>query len=395
MKQIFIIFKKELRGTLRDRRTVLAMMVFPLLLIPSILSVSMTFQASQSDKAMNKELRIGIVGNGNGKEFTRALGYSTGIIVVENMEEKALKNLVKSDSLDAGIIIATTFDKSIAENRTGTIEYYFNSTDAPQIKERIESSIELFENGVLTDRLDSLKISDAVINPIQIIEKDVYTSKESMGKMIGGFLPYLFVLFCMMGAMYPTIDLFTGEKERGTLETILTVPASRLQILLGKMGVVVTTGVISGIMAILGLYAALQFNPDAPEFFINIINSILKPGAIALIVAMLIPLTIFFGGAMIPVAIYAKSFKEAQSMIQPGLIVVILPLAIGMMPGMELHFGTALIPILNVALASKEIIAGTINYSLLALVFTSLITFAVIGVWLSIQQFGKESNILR
>lgn len=395
MKQIFIIFKKELRGTLRDRRTVLAMMVFPLLLIPSILSVSMTFQASQSDKAMNKELRIGIVGNGNGKEFTRALGYSTGIIVVENMEEKALKNLVKSDSLDAGIIIATTFDKSIAENRTGTIEYYFNSTDAPQIKERIESSIELFENGVLTDRLDSLKISDAVINPIQIIEKDVYTSKESMGKMIGGFLPYLFVLFCMMGAMYPTIDLFTGEKERGTLETILTVPASRLQILLGKMGVVVTTGVISGIMAILGLYAALQFNPDAPEFFINIINSILKPGAIALIVAMLIPLTIFFGGAMIPVAIYAKSFKEAQSMIQPGLIVVILPLVIGMMPGMELHFGTALIPILNVALASKEIIAGTINYSLLALVFTSLITFAVIGVWLSIQQFGKESNILR
>lgn len=395
MKQILIIFKKEFKDILRDRRTLLAMMVFPLLLVPSLLTVSTSLQANQKEKAMNKDLNVGVIDNGNGKDFTNALRFATGVKIVEGLAEKDLKSLVKGDSLDAAIVISPSFDQTIEAGRSGVIEYYFNSTDAPEIKQRIETSLDFYKNGVLTDRLDSLGLQKSIIEPIQVIEKDVYTQKESLGKLVGGFMPYIFVLFCLMGAMYPTIDLFTGEKERGTIETILVSPASRLQILLGKMGVVVVTGVVSGLMAIVGMYLALQFNPDAPEFFVNMINSVLKPTSVALILAMLIPLTTFFGGAMIPLAIYAKTFKEAQSMIQPALIIVILPLVIGMMPGIDLNFGTALIPILNVALASKEIIAGTIDYGLLAVVFVSLIAIASLGVAISIRQFGQESNILR
>ncbi len=395
MKNIFTIFKKELTDVLRDKRTLLAMMVFPLLLVPGILSITSSFQASQSDKAMNKELKIGVIANGNGADFVKSLRFGRDIKIVEGVPETELNELVKGDSLDAGIVISTTFDQTIRAGKSGTVEYYFSSTDAPEIKKRIEGSINFYKNGVLTDRLDSLGFDKSLIEPINVIEKNVYTPEESIGKLVGGFLPYIFVLFCLMGAMYPTIDLFTGEKERGTIETILTVPANRLEILLGKMGVVIVTGVTSGLMAIIGMYLALRLNPDAPKVIINVINNVLKPSTIALIVAMLIPLTTFFGGIMIPVAIFAKTFKEAQSMIQPGVIIVILPLVIGMMPGVELNYGTALIPILNVALASKEIIAGTIDYSMLIVVFVSLISLAAIGIVLSIKQFGKESNILR
>jgi sodium transport system permease protein len=395
MNYILIIFLKELKEVIRDKRTLMAMLVFPLLLVPSILSVSMTFQASQSEEAMTKELKIGFIDNGNGEEFKRVIGYSTDIKLIEGVAEKDLKALVKSDSLDAALVLATTFDAAIRENRTAKIAYYYNSTDANEIKQRIEGTIEAYEQNLLKDRLEALKLMDDVINPVEVEKKDIYTQEESLGKMIGGFLPYIFVLFCLMGAMYPTIDLFTGEKERNTIETLLTVPANRLQILLGKMGVVVISGVVSGLMAIIGLYIAMKVNPDAEEVFVNIVNRILEPTSVGLIIAMLIPLTIFFGGTMVPIAIYAKSYKEAQSMIQPGMIVVIMPLVIGMMPGVQLNFGTALIPILNVALASKEIIAGTIDYGLLAVVFISLVAIAAIGVLLSIRQFSKESNVLR
>lgn len=395
MQHIFTIFKKELTDVLRDRRTLLTMIIFPLLLIPSILSVSMSFEASQAEKAMNKELKVGIVDNGNGKAFKQVMNFTTDLKVIEGIAEKDVKELVKGDSLDAALILSTTFDTAIAVNRTAKMEYYFSSTDAREIKQRVEEAITQYENNLMKDRLEELDLPSEVMDPIMVIEKDVYTNEESIGKMIGGFLPYIFVLFCMMGAMYPTIDLFTGEKERNTIETILTVPADRLQILLGKMGVVVTSGVVSGLMAIIGLYISLQFNPDAPDFFKNMINSFLQPQPIALIILLLLPLTIFFAGAMIPVAIFARNFKEAQSTIQPGLIIVIMPLVIGMMPGMQLNFGTALIPILNVALASKEIIAGTIDYGLLAVVFMSLVALAALGVMLSIRQFSKESNILR
>ena len=395
MNYTLIIFLKELKEVLRDKRTLMAMLVFPLLLVPSILSISMSFQASQSEEAMNKELKVGFIDNGNGEEFKKVVRFTTDIKLIEGIKEADLKELVKGDSLDAAIVLATTFDAAIKENRTAKIVYYFNATDAQEIKQRIEGTIEQYEGNLLKDRLEALQLMDQVINPIEIEKLNVYTEEESIGKLIGGFLPYIFVLFCMMGAMYPTIDLFTGEKERNTIETLLTVPASRLQVLLGKMGVVVVSGVISGLMAIVGLYIAMKLNPDAEEVFVNIVNRILQPTPVLLIIGMLIPLTIFFGGAMIPIAIYAKSFKEAQSMIQPGLILVIMPLAIGMMPGVQLNFGTAMIPVLNVALASKEIIAGTIDYGLLAVVFISLIAIAAIGVLFSIKQFSKESNVLR
>jgi len=205
----------------------------------------------------------------------------------------------------------------------------------------------------------------------------------------------MFVLFCLMGAMYPAIDLFTGEKERGTIETILSVPASRLQILIGKMMVVVISGVVSGVLTILGLYLAMKLTPDIPDFMKDIAADILSPSSLLWIILMLIPLTTFFSGVLIPASIYSKSFKEAQSLIQPLVFVVIMPLIVGMMPGIELNTMTALIPVVNVALATKEIIAGTIDYGLLALVFLSLFAFAAIGILICVRWFGHEGNILR
>lgn len=394
MNHILIIFKKEIKDVLRDRRTLLTMIIFPLLIVPSILSVVMSFEASHTEKAMYKELKIGIVDNGNGQAFKQILKFTTDFKIID-IAEKDIKALVKGDDLDAGLVFSTTFDAAITDNRTAKVEYYFSSTDTEVLQERVRTAIHQYEENLMKDRLEELNLRSEVMNPIMVIEKDIAGKEQTIGRRIGSLLPYIFVLFCMMGAMYPTIDLFTGEKERDTIETILTVPTDRLQILLGKMGVVVVSGVISGLMAIIGLYLALRFNPDAPETLKNIINNFLQPQPMVLIVLLLIPLTIFFGGAMIPVAIYAKTFKEAQSTIQPGLIIVVILLVIGMMPGIELNFATALIPILNIALASKEIIGGTINFGLLTIVFLSLVALASLGVFLSIRQFGKENNILR
>jgi sodium transport system permease protein len=110
---------------------------------------------------------------------------------------------------------------------------------------------------------------------------------------------------------------------------------------------------------------------------------------------MLIPLTIFFAGVLIPISIYAKSFKEAQSIITPINILVIVPAIVGMLPGVELSIQTAAIPIVNIALATKEIIAGTIDYGLLTVVYGSLIIIALAGALFSARYFSQENNILR
>jgi len=202
-------------------------------------------------------------------------------------------------------------------------------------------------------------------------------------------------LFCFIGAMYPAIDLFTGEKERMTIETILASPVKRIEILSGKMIVVVATGIFSALLAIVGLFVGLNFADALPSEIIEVTGDILQVKFIILLLTMLIPLTIFFAGILIPISIYAKSFKEAQSISTPINILVIVPAIVGMLPGIELSIKTAAIPIVNIALATKEIIAGTIDYGLLTVVYGSLIIIALASVFFSVRFFAQENNILR
>jgi len=278
--------------------------------------------------------------------------------------------------------------------QTGHITLYFQSTEEG-VEQRLANLLDQYRAKHRRQRLAKLDISEEVIQPVMLDMVDMATMQEKIGKYVGGFIPYIFIIFCFIGAMYPAIDLFTGEKDRGTIETILTTPVKRIHILTGKMSVVVATGIISALLAIVGLFGGLNFADTLPAQITEITGDILQPQFILLLLSMLIPLTIFFAGILIPISIYAKSFKEAQSIITPINILVILPGIVGLLPGVELTLQTALIPVVNIALATKDIVAGTIDYGLLAAVYGSLILFALLAVAFSVRYFGKETNILR
>jgi len=226
------------------------------------------------------------------------------------------------------------------------------------------------------------------------IYKNIATEKEMIGKIAGGILPYIFIAFGFAGCMYPAIDLFTGEKERGTIETILTTPVLRWQILFGKMGVVILSGFIAATFALLGLFLSFEFldiskNKEMHE----IILSILSVRFIISLFILLFPLIVFFAGIMTPIAVYAKSFKEAQSIITPLNILVFLPAMVGFFPGIELNLTTACIPVVNVVLATKDLIAGTLDIGLFSISFGVMFLIAFASVLFSYKQYGKESNI--
>ncbi len=392
---------------LRDRRTVITMIIMPILLMPAIISLTSYIASNQAKKAQEKDIKIAIHTNtydindeatydSNEAFFIKRFQRQKDVQISYDINEDEFEQLIRDDSLDLAIVISPEFENQVeSDTVSAAIKVFFDSTDEGLFMRRLDQTIKSYKNTIVNKRLGTRKVNPNTIKPLTITEQDVFTQTESFGKKVGGFLPYVFVLFCLMGAMYPAIDLFTGEKERGTMETILSVPASRLQILLGKMLVVVLSGVISGFLTIIGLYLALKLNPDVPGWVMTMAESLLSPESLGLIILMLIPLTTFFAGVLIPASIYAKSFKEAQSLIQPLMFVVIIPLVIAMMPGFELDTFTALMPIVNVALATKEIVAGTIDYGLLSIVFVSLFVFAGVGIAVCVRWFGAEGNILR
>ena len=395
MNTIWTIFKKEMLDSLRDRRTLIIMMIVPTIFIPLLLTMGSVFMMNENNEAMEKDLKIAIKDNGNGHELMKRLKRRRDVVIQELEDMDEAQELVRIDTFDLALEISPDFDKQIAEGGTATTTIYHKSVKDTLVFGRLESTINRLNESILEERLDSVGITNSFIAPIKTKSRNVYSIKESIGKAAGGILPYFFVIFALMGAMYPAIDLFTGEKERGTLETILTVPVGRLQILFGKMLVVISAGVLSGMLTLAGFYLVIKLNPTLPSFASTMVDQFLTFKTLGLIALMLIPLSTFFAGVLIPTSIYAKSFKEAQSLINPFLFLAMIPLFISLIGNIELNFLTACVPILNVALATKEIVAGTISYELLAVVFISLIAFALLGALICVRWFSSERNLMR
>lgn len=396
MKTIVTIFKKELIDSIRDRRTLVTMVVVPLLVFPLFLGISSKIMISQAKKAREKVLKVGLVTYGNAGEFRQGLLSRDDLRVIEDVGLDKGSSLIKKDSLDAFIVFGRDFDRRVADLLPGRITMYFKATEEREIEKiRVLKLLNDFEEQLRSSRFKKLNLDESIIKTVEIEEQNLASAKERLAEAIGGFLPYLFIIFCFMGSMYPAIDLAAGEKERGTLETLLTSPVGRFQILLGKFGVVVLTGICAAAISILGMYVGIRQVREIPPELLQTILSILEFRSIVLLLSLLLPLTVFFSAILLSLSIFAKSFKEAQSIISPLMIVVIIPAFIGLLPGMKLTATTALIPVLNVSLATKGIIAETITPVLLVEVYLSLIVFAILSILGCAKVFMREGTIFR
>ncbi len=391
MNTIFTVFKKELLDTLRDRRTLLTAILLPALLLPFLMYGITKVTKTMVEKEKAKKLKIAILDSPD--DFISRIDTAK-FELISGMDLEKGRDQILSDSLDALMAFANGYTKAIANNQTGNVNVWYKSTNL-SVRDKMTTLIEDYEEGILDQRIVDLGLSKSAIDPIEMRRYDIAPKKEQIGKMAGGFLPYLFIIFCFMGCMYPALDLITGEKERGTIETLLTVPASRFSILMGKVITIALIGLASAGMTILGLFVAIKFMPDIPADFLEALGNIVNTKFVIMLFAMLIPLSIFFAGSLSAIVVGAKSFKEAQSIATPLSFIVIIPAALALTPGIELNWTTAMIPILNMALATKEIVAGTIQNGHYIVIVLSLIVLAILAVLISFRQFSKEGMVLK
>lgn len=395
---IFTIFKKELKDTLRDRRTIIAMIVVPVLVFPILLGLTTSVSKYFSNKQKEEVLKIAVISANTENMFTQRLAgipeeYGPKTLIFRE-DTVGLKNDINQDSIQLAFVIPADFDKEQSKNKQSTVLVYHKGVNVGN-KARVQIYLSEIENIILQERFEKLNLDKQLIEPINEQYIDISSEKEVIGKIAGGFLPYLFIIFGFIGCMYPAIDLFTGEKERKTLETLLTTPVARWKILIGKMMVIVLSGMAAACFALLGMFVGLRSFDlvDSPEL-LAVIDGILTPMFILSLLILLLPLTIFFAGIMIPATIYAKSFKEAQSVLTPVNFIIIMPTFVGFLPGIELDYTTAFIPIVNIVLATKEIVAGTIDPILMVISFLTMVAVAALAIMFSYKRFGKESNII-
>ncbi|MFI5355860.1 MAG: ABC transporter permease, partial [Opitutales bacterium] len=223
--------------------------------------------------------------------------------------------------------------------------------------------------------------------------------------LLGGIVPYLIIILCFTGAMYPAMDLTAGEKERGTMETLLCSPVARLDLVLGKFLMVLTGSLSAMLLALtsMGLSAAVggmlfvggKAAAGSSAAGAGALLPIIDPAGLLGVVAMILPVAVLFSAILFTVALFAKSYKEAQSYIGPMIIVVIMPAIIGMLPGIELNARLALVPILNLSLVCKEMLSGVWHWPYIGLIFGSTCVYAGVALALAVRMFNRESVIFR
>ncbi len=400
LRNVGIVYRKELTEALRDRRTLITTFLVPLLLFP-LLSVGFgAMITALIGKAKGETPKIMIIGGEDSANLVAGLKKVEKIEVVPL--EADWKNQIVNKKIPLVVEIPSGFEQNLADQReqTVTIDLYEGDLKSEIAKEKIEKYFNNFRDSVVKDRLTARNLPVTVLRPFEVKQQNVAPPEKSGGALFfGGFIAYIVVFLCLNGGMHPAMDLTAGEKERGTMETILSSPVSRSQLVVGKFLLVLSTALATAALSVLSMgvsFAIVNSLHTTPiQAGDNGMNFHIGFYAALSVFIMAVPLAVLFAAVLITISSFAKTYKEAQSYIMPIMFVVIIPAIAAMLPGVDLNPKLALVPILNVSLLCKELVIGTYHWNYIAIIFVSTCVYAAAALFLAVKMFQREEVLFR
>ncbi len=393
-KQLSTLYKKEILDVIRDKKTILTMVILPVLLYPMLFLVIMQIMTMVMEEQEASTYYIAY--ENVAEEHKQALnGWIAGDeddleYILKEVESDNPKKDLEEEEIDAYITVKET-DSQV----TFEIHYMYadtnSNTAAGMLKEEVESySTKVAEDNAKAQGLDV----DKLLYPVVATMDDQSSNESSVGSMLGGIIPFLLITSIVMGCIYPAIDATAGEKERGTLETLLTLPVGNMELIASKFLSVATIAVVSVFMNVLSMGIVVAYLYSTMTALSDGANE-LELGtfipAILITVCCVIAFSLFISAITMIVCAFAKSFKEANNYVTPISLVVMLTGYVGIIPTVELNTTTSLIPVVNICLMIKNLLVFKYDFTLIVIVLLSNIIYAFVAVWVLSKVYNSES----
>jgi len=264
--------------------------------------------------------------------------------------------------------------------------------------DRIETTLNQVKEARIKNDLLRAGVPARILTPFTVEKVNTAPPQKMSGMLVGGIIGIMFVTFMLMGAMYPAIDMTAGEKERKTMEMLLSSPAGRLEIVLAKILATITGSLLTGVLAIASLiftfYAGIGGARSRMQPSIEMKVS-LDATTFILMVILMIPMAVMCATLVISIATQAKSFKEASSYLSPLILLAIIPSMVSFLPGVRLNAGMALIPILNFSQLVKELMLGEWTWTIYILTVVSTSIYAGAAFGIAVKVFKSERILFR
>jgi len=395
------VFFKEMKDVLRDRKTLLLMIVLPIVVVPLLLNLLIGFVIKKEQEAKTEVLEYVVFGDEFAPELAKTFEAANGFKKVALGSPDELVAAIREDRIDFGLVIPEKTAAQLSGQEQASIELHFdNASMGSKVEDRVQDLVEKYNDGLTAARLAKLGVlpgqkQKSLLEPVRLRKQGTGKIREVIGDRIGGMVPYFFIAFCFMGVVYPAIHLGAGEKERGTLETLLLAPIPRHQVVLGKFLAVFCGGIIAVLLNLASLGTWLAIKAGELRGIIGTLIGSIDLLDLVLLALMLIPVAAMFAALLLSISIFARNSAEASTLISPFGIVLIVPAALAMLPGVELNWFWASVPVTNVSLAMKELLKGTMDYTMLLAIFASSTLIAGGLLFFCAKWFNRESVLFR
>jgi sodium transport system permease protein len=440
--KIRLIFLREFRDQLRDRRTLFTVLVLPLLLYPLMAIVMM--QVSQFMR--EHPTYVQLIGSPasvqlppllEGTSFhPKLLSPRESRLLILSLKEPSLQNdeepslaaarrSVQSGRFDAAVLFAPDFAERLLAfqealhpsqlERDGMSEstrflppipspyLILNTTNdkSRMALDRVERVLLRWREAIIRETLKGRGIPPDAIQPFRFEQVDVAREPSRRAALWSKLMPFVVLVWALTGAFYPAVDLCAGEKERGTLETLLSSPAERSEIVWGKLLTVMSFSIATALLNMLSMGAtALLFMRHfaaAPE--VEPLIQISMPPLLSFfwILMALIPASALFSALALSIAAFARSTKEGHYYLMP-LLFIILPLMLfPTLPTVELTLGTSMIPLAGLMLLLRSVMEGEYGQAVMYFTPVTLVTAGccLLAIRWAIDQFSSESVLFR
>lgn len=376
--KVLYVLKKELREVFRDKKSLSMMLIIPIMIPLLVLGMSFMFQ-KEANKDVKEYNKIGFAYTISDDEQTlvESLKINASSGTLEEMEEAFKKKEV--------------FAYIKKENNNYTIFYDDSNVESSGARSLAEAFLENYKSTLQNQYLASNNVDLAEYNTLltyeyNIVEKDNFYANYMLN------YAFLFIIMAItISATYPATDATAGEKERGTLETLLTFPIKGKDIILGKLCSVTISSIITGFVSLLLTILSLYYVSKHFSIYDGVILINFK----IIIVTCLIILcySLLISGLCIAIASMSKSFKEAQSALTPITFISFFPGMIAFMLNINNSAVLSIIPFVNFTMIFQDISSGIYNYLYIALMFISTILLITVIITYIIRQY-KSENVL-
>ena len=388
MRTLLTVFKKEVIDNVRDRRTLASAILMGPLLGPMLFAFVINLSIERSLTDIDKPMDLPVIGAENAPNLVRFL-ESSNIVVVDGPESRdAALAAVKAGDTDVVVYIPETFGEQLSEGTPALLEVISDESDqqAERDARRARSALYGYNQEIVGMRLVGRGVSPNMLRAITIDQVDVSTPSGRSGMLLG-MMSYFFIFALLMGGMYLAIDTTAGERERGSLEPLLSLPVTRGQLMLGKITATCLFMAISLMLCLWSFFFALKLMPleqlgMTPNF---------GPAVVIAAFFLLAPFILLGAAIMTLVASFTKSYKEAQTWLSVVLIAPTLPILIVSILNVRAQLSFMFVPSLSQHLILVDMVKNEPLNPMY--VITSVVSTLVLGgilTWVCARLYRRE-----